>query len=335
MSRHNEKRAARFEAAGIGSADLATSATSYYDDAGGNCALCDHDIKYRYLLTFHKDPRAVEFFPVGSKCITDWVKALPDSSGRQAALDSIKEAEREMRRQQKVLDALLRDGDGDGANLMRIFFRLPKEVQENDATPLGDIGQRVLKYKSFSSDRQRNFFGALVRKGAAAHGVNARREPGPASNGAQEAQATPAEVCNDDAEGRALFERYKALGADYVRERGGALADIGAKVAHIGAFASPGQRRYFGALVDGAELLKRYFALPAEAREAEAALFDMGGKLERYGTLKSDKQRGYFVGLLEAAEALPPPPPAAETQGPAPVAVAEEDDEDDWEGDPF
>jgi hypothetical protein len=309
------------------------------DDGGGNCTLCDTAIKYRYLLTFHKT-QPVEFFPVGSNCIKDWVKAMPASAERTATLQGITAAEKEMRRQRKVLTGLVEGGDGDGANLMRIFLRLPKDVQSDKSGPLGDIGQRVLKYRSFSSDKQRNFFGGLVRRAAREHSVDDRAAPGSGRQPAQQPETPetpetqqPAEVCGGDAEGQKLMERYRALG-DFAADRGGPLADIGGKVERFGNFTSDGQRNFFGGLLDGAEALKRYLAIPEGLRTG--AMLDMGTKLEQYGTFRSAKQRGFFLSLVKDAEAddtPPPPPPAAAGADPVPYGD-DEDDYDDGE-DPF
>ena len=322
-SRHDRKRAERFAARGIGEADLLHAQTAYLGDGGGTCTLCDTGIVHEFLLTFAREGEVVEFFPVGSKCITDWMRAMPESVGRSEAIARVKAAEKVMRAQRKVLKALTDDGDADAANLMRIFFRLPSEVQEDRGAPLGDIGQRVTKYRSFLSDKQRRFFASLVRQAARTHGVDASTLPGSGRQPVQSEEVTteaapePTPVCDGDPEGAALMHLYRALPVGFAEERGGALFDIGSKVENFGQFGSDRQRDFFAGLVAGAGLLSRWFALP-EALRLDGALGDMGGKLAQYGTFRTDRQANYFKSLLGKAEAratdTPPPPPAA-TQG--------------------
>lgn len=301
-SRHDRKRAERFAARGIGEADLPSAQTAYLGDGGGACCLCDTKIVHQYLLTFASGDATTEFFPVGSKCITDWMRAMPESVERDEAIARVRAAESVMRAQRKVLKAFEKAEDHDAAKLMRIFFRLPSALQADDSAALGDIGQRVTRYREFKSDSQRRYFASLVRRAARDHGVDASGLPGSGRQAAQPEE--PPAVCQGDEQGAALMERYRALPDGFAQERGGPLLDIGSKVERMRSFASDGQRSYFANLVEGAELLARFKALPEDA-VTDPALKDMGGKLEHYGTFRTARQRSYFESLLsEATEAV-------------------------------
>lgn len=63
-----------------------------------NCTLCGARLAKRYRLYFRKPPKeeqtyhrinAVDFFPVGSICITNWAESLPPSEDRRVILEGI------------------------------------------------------------------------------------------------------------------------------------------------------------------------------------------------------------------------------------------------------
>jgi hypothetical protein len=93
---HNQKRAERFAARGITSADLRWARTTYVGRGETNCTLCDHDIEHQFKLDFARPgPNGrVTFEPVGSQCITDWAEALPASPERDAFVADVRSAER-------------------------------------------------------------------------------------------------------------------------------------------------------------------------------------------------------------------------------------------------
>lgn len=257
-SAHERKVAERFAARGVGEADLPYAQTAYLGASESNCTLCDHPILHQFLLTFARPSgAAVEFFPVGSNCITTWVKAMPESVERSEALRRVRAAESEMRRQRKVLKGLDKAGDDDGANLMRLYYRLPADRRHgaSDDDPLSDIGYKVERYGSFASDGQRRFFARLVRGAAREAGIDDRSQAG-SDSGRQPAQPAPESfTIEGDRDGTRLIQRYDALSDDARQaiERSEALNDIAAKVRRFGSFASDGQRRFFAVLVREAE----------------------------------------------------------------------------------
>ena len=99
---YNLKRAERFAAAGINSADVAYAHPEFTGIGDTSCSLCDHDhIVYLFRLRFDA-PSLVDslggvakgitrtdevvFDNVGSTCITQWFDALPESKEKLEAL---------------------------------------------------------------------------------------------------------------------------------------------------------------------------------------------------------------------------------------------------------
>lgn len=165
---HNEKRKARFAAAGVTEKDIRFAVPSFMgeSESGANCTLCDHEIKNLFELEFCRPGEPpISFQPVGCVCITDWVKAMPASPEREAALARIKEAEKLMAQmkaakkienradsaREKLLSVLT---PGDRKEIER-YFALPEKLQTGEVK---DIAEKVLKFGSFASKNQRGFF---------------------------------------------------------------------------------------------------------------------------------------------------------------------------------
>jgi hypothetical protein len=170
---HNEKRKARFVAAGVGVADIKFAFTDFVGEGSSSCALCDHPIENLFRLEFRRPEGApVVFDPVGCVCITDWVKAMPLSPEREMALLRIKEAEKRMREVKREREAVIERADAEKTAiatlenlaeraLMERFGRLPLDKRTDT---LNDIAKSVLRYGSFKSDKQKGFFAARLRE---------------------------------------------------------------------------------------------------------------------------------------------------------------------------
>lgn len=90
---HDKKRAERFHARGITSKDVNYARARYVLEEPSECTLCDTKIKYQFRLMFDRpgEHEPINFYPVGSVCITDWMDALPDSEGKLALYAQLKE----------------------------------------------------------------------------------------------------------------------------------------------------------------------------------------------------------------------------------------------------
>lgn len=270
FSAHNQKRADRFAAKGITVADMAVARTAYEGDEGGSCCLCDTPIKHRFTLTFAGRPDGkpdVIFEPVGSQCITDWMRALPSCPEVDAALANVKEAERardravaEKKRQERrkaERAAALEEMDEDTAGLMRRFYAVEDHpalarMTEKDRDALLDIAARVERDYEFRSDRQARYFAVLVREA-----VTVVRRALPAG----EREALVLACVDEDA--RDLMERYYALPE---RARCATLIDMANGVEEWGKFRSPKAARFFAVKLKEAEKV----AERIEAEEADA-----------------------------------------------------------------
>ena len=87
------KRAERLREAGITAKDIVYAHSRYVLEDPSQCVLCDTKIKYQFRLLFDLPGQhePVNFYPVGSTCIIDWVEALPDSEGKIVFLEDLDE----------------------------------------------------------------------------------------------------------------------------------------------------------------------------------------------------------------------------------------------------
>lgn len=121
ISKHNLKRAEVFAAHGLGDHDVAFAHPEFAGHmAGGdqNCCLCGHKhIHWQFAIRFDAPDattalakittglvrtEAVTLKYVGSKCITDWLDAVPESA---AKLEALKRWDVEMKKMKKAMIA--------------------------------------------------------------------------------------------------------------------------------------------------------------------------------------------------------------------------------------
>lgn len=269
MNAHDRKRAERFAQAGITVEDIASAEISYHGEGSASCTLCDHTIVHCYRLTF---PKAI-FEPVGSQCITDWVRALPESPARDAALAKVKDAEKEMRRLQteakdheNFLEAL-----GSDARLWTRYLDVPEAAR---CDTLRDIAAQVKGRWGFVSGKQAAFFAVRLRE-AEARAARNGGAPVPAQARAQTPPAAP------------------------VPQDGPPTIDMA--IAQLEADRDQ----------DGARLMRRYAATVPETRCS--TLTDMAERVIRYGRFSSDSQRRFFAVRLRVAESAPSAADAGQT----------------------
>lgn len=258
--KHDAKRAQRFVDSGIDVADLAFSETAYIGEGGGTCCLCDTPIKYCFSLAFRSRPGRddVTMVPVGSQCITDWMRALPDCPEREAALARVKDAERERNRLMRAKQAAEREVerravarrecvaafDGPEADIVSRYFDLVDGGRAAEGyarwATLVDIGRRVERYRSFVSGKQAGLFSALVREAEAAIVTPEERRV-----------AFIARLAGDNAEHANLMARYYAIPEEHRCET---LLDIAGGVERFGHFRTDRQARFFAVRLRDAEM---------------------------------------------------------------------------------
>lgn len=267
---HNEKRASRFEAAGVrvDRIEGAKASCEGRQDDGAECTLCGHGIKWLFKLALTlSGGQVVTFSPVGSQCIVDWAEALPVSEAQRKVLATVKVAEKDKRRMQaearKLKAAMQRrnatikylseNGDEDGAKLMDRYFAATQAVQD-DAT-LKDIASRTIRFQRFASDKQRGFFAATLNKaqgkgsGRIKVTVTSKDSPQAANEAPQETREDPDAILV----ARAL-ELLEAGAEDVMHNgRGNTMRDIAGKGEQWGL--SDGQRRFLQDLVREADEL--------------------------------------------------------------------------------
>jgi len=162
--RFNAERARRIEAAGVNVETITGASvglTSYGDDA---CALCDHAIKWLYVLhlTVSDSPvtagdaavaRVVTFDPVGSTCIRTWADALPLGPGQESILAALKLAESEadkIKAQFREINSLERSGSitEEQATALIQFYSAPPTIRSSSF--LSDVARKVIRYHGFT-----------------------------------------------------------------------------------------------------------------------------------------------------------------------------------------
>lgn len=189
VNTYNERRKERFMAAKVDERDIPIAVMSFLGEGEANCSLCDHEIKYCFKLAFPRAVEPVEFEPVGSNCITNWIAAMPDSPEKEAAYTKLATAEKlkdelvarkraeieaKEREARRTAEAMRRLSPED-KHLLDRYLTLPFERRVGD---IKDISEKLLRYGNFASDKQRGFFAARLRE-AGAEGVNTRRPTPP------------------------------------------------------------------------------------------------------------------------------------------------------------
>jgi hypothetical protein len=217
-----------------------------YEDGGANCTLCDHDIKWLYVLHLGlTDGRVVTFTPVGSSCIGTWAESLPVSEAQAAIVAALKVAEEEaeaIKARIRGFNAQAQQGhitEGERDALVR-FVSAPKRIRENEF--LGDVASKVERFKGWASDRQRDaWLGALDRE------FRKLGRPGlPAAS-----RFSPEDADLIDRAAKILGD--EALLARLNEVEQGALKDIHGKVVQFGSFISPKQKGFFASIIKRAE----------------------------------------------------------------------------------
>jgi hypothetical protein len=249
------KRAGVFEAHGVRTDNIdprqvAIGFDGVDQDEQSECALCDHWIKFLYVLHLGlTSGKVVTFAPVGSSCIRTWADSLPISEAQAAIVAALKVAEEKAEsikssfRTFNALAASRNISEGDRDALVR-FLGAPPRVRDNPF--LADVAGKVEKFRRWASDRQRDtWLAALNRELRSGTGKGLAAVP-PSAGGLGE-------------EDRALLARAAVIlgtqppPAGLSEDDRGILADIHAKVTRYQSFRSDKQRGFFASIIKRAE----------------------------------------------------------------------------------
>jgi hypothetical protein len=295
VNKHNIKRAEVFQANGLCDLDVAFAEPKFvgYSDGASDCGLCGHQhIRWLYAIHFAApDPMTalakvfleitrtheVTLAPVGSKCITDWLDAIPESAAKLEALKhwaSALKAANKAKRAKLLENKILKLGYSNSEALYDRAEPVRKALAamnyKERAALCTTIGKDGWTHRSsvltFTYRAKTGTLG-YAKKAQALHDALVAIEPllkagSPVVEVSPEAEEitelltlTAGGLSEADAEliirGRETYRQGldKALD-DYEVD---ALADIGKKVLHYSSFASSKQRGFFEQLVKKAE----------------------------------------------------------------------------------
>jgi hypothetical protein len=262
LNRHNLKRAAVFVAHGLNDMDVQYARPKFIGYGNGTCGLCDKQhLKWLFSIKFEvpsglvalgkimtgidRDSE-VTISPVGSKCINDWLDALPTTLDK---LDELRARwDVEMKRCKRAMKAKIvedlcakagyatpEDAFDAYTQASRLRWRLPRKVQ------------RQLANNAYGIKNKRSSRGTVIKwlenlEALLALSVAPTPAPAPVT-----APATPPAIPALSADDAAVVNRAKSvtdLSALRYRQKGD-FADILKKVEKAGKFASQAQRRYF------------------------------------------------------------------------------------------
>lgn len=264
-TRHNIKRAEALKSYGINTLDLPHAKPRFMSYGHGTCALCGQK-NLKWLFQIHFDaPQGlialakieceidregeVDINPVGSKCITDWIDALPETAEK---LDLIKRWEVEMRKckaamKAKVVEDLCREaGFETPQDAFDAYYKLslrPRHLDHwrkaLDWYQIRSLQRNAHKVKHMTLSRKtcQDWLKNLLK-------VQALPEPEPEVVKAE----TEAEA-KAKAEVQAILDRGKELYDEHGDKLNGyytdAFLDMHQKISESGAFRSDRQRRFF------------------------------------------------------------------------------------------
>jgi len=276
VNRHNVKRAEVFAANGLSNLDVQYAHPNFEGYGHGTCALCGKQhLKWLFSIKFDAPSGIVALAkidtdiirdsevtlqPIGSKCITDWLDAVPETAEK---LEALKRWEIEMRRckaamKAKVIEDLAREnGFADAADAVRAYRDYTSTFEGRSM--MGRILPRSgVKRLARNANKFRN--GTLSR-GTAVNWMRdlmillytpIRRAPRPVQTRivpvAKPAKpATPTlSIADEDLmeRGRVAW-KDKSLWSRLTRRQQSDFVDIGQKVVKFGSFRSTAQRRYY------------------------------------------------------------------------------------------
>lgn len=277
-TRHNIKRAEALARHGINTLDLPQAKPEFMGYSDGTCDLCGQkNLRWIFKIYFDKPQGllalakvecgidregAVTITPVGSKCINDWIDALPETAEKLALL---KRWEREMRScklamkakvvedlcvaagfetPEDAFDAYIKFFFGRGYNTAN-FYHYRKVLAYDEVASLRRNARKV-RNKTLSRKTCQDWLRSLLKliELGPLPEKKADPKPEPASAPVTPAPVTPAqtELGQLLERGRKAFEQNASALVEYSQK---AFQDIARKVGKRGKFASDRQRSYY------------------------------------------------------------------------------------------
>lgn len=294
VNKHNIKRAEVFAANGLCDLDIAFAHPKFDGYGESDCILCGkHHIKWLFSIKFDAPDaltalgkiateitrtEEVTLLPVGSKCITDWLDAVPESA---AKLEALKRWEKELKKAQaaKAAKAVF-------AKLEKLGFADQPAFEEAIHVTLGDIHNNKVKVTYYLKNKlyqyaQKLHWGRIKSAGTLQKVFDLLTEARTKVTEAIEAKKTletPTAPPADPDNGSAPAQEVEAH--DDLAHLSTEIRDLIVRARDL--WQSGGVKKH----------LKGYQA---------DALTDIAAKLKKYGKFVSDRQASYFDWLLKTA----------------------------------
>lgn len=306
VSKHNLKRAERFKELGLCDADVAFAHPrfiGYAVNGDAACGLCDKNpIKWLFGIRFDVPDAAtllgkialgitrtevVDIEPVGSKCINDWLEAVPESDAKLEALKRWDVEMNKMKAEQKriaVERLCVEAGYGTREAAYEAWLDLQKAVMNGTGT-YGSLVYRLGKKVGFTEGRMLKRNASKMRWGSCAPG-------------------TAKQWLENLAKATTLFNTEKAAepAADTSFDYGANVEDEPASAPapapdSVDPDSDAGLLGRAGAIIEQPHLLQNHLN-----DYCRGALKDIHQKVSKYGSFRSSKQRSFFKELVEKVE---------------------------------
>jgi hypothetical protein len=323
INKHNIKRAEVFAANGLGDHDVAFAHPEFtgYASKDEDCTLCGHrHIKWLFSIRFDAPDAltalgkvstglvrtdVVNLTPVGSKCITDWLEAVPESAEK---LEALKRWHFEIAKANKakskmaLKNKLASYGYSDLSDLSAAIYATLTKLYKAKMSVSWKLRKQLKNYArkaKYSSIRS----ASTVKKAEEARLIVEALVADKVAKDAAEAAETPEIVVTVD------VTKTGSAGASHEAvHTPEPKAEPKSDLDHL-----PADERK--AVEKGREVYAQGGF--SGVREDEAnALIDIANKVKKYGKWASTRQRGYYEYLLgKAIDAL-----ASQKKAPAPAS---------------
>jgi len=141
ISRYEQKRMAKFAKYNLDERDIKYARVQFQDKVPygtDQCTLCGARLSERYHLYFSRPEKrdmhrimAVDFFPVGNVCMTNWAEALPLSEDRRVLLEGIDAQQGKARRWEPPEEPEPEEPQIMSPEMQRLFDMLGPETEDD------------------------------------------------------------------------------------------------------------------------------------------------------------------------------------------------------------